>query len=174
MSEPFVGQIIMFGGTFAIRGYAFCNGQLLSIAQNQALFAILGTTYGGNGTTTFALPNLQGRVPMHPGQGSGLSPYSLGQTGGTESVNLTTPQMPQHIHTGTLNLNASTNEATDTEPTGQYLAVGNQYTNTTNVQMGANAFQTGIAGGSQPHENRQPYLAINFLIALTGIFPSRN
>lgn len=172
MATPFVGQIIIFGGNFAIRGYAFCNGQLIAIAQNNALFAILGTTYGGNGQTTFALPNLQGRVPIHFGSGSGLSPYQLGQQGGSESVTLTTPQLPAHTHTASLK--ASTNEATDTEPTNQYLATGNSYTGTTNTQLNAGAIVGGITGGNQPHENRQPLLALNFLIALQGIFPSRN
>lgn len=172
MSEPFIGQIIMFAGNFAIRGYAMCNGQILSIAQNTALFAILGTTYGGNGTTTFGLPNLQSRVPVHFGQGPGLSPHSLGEQGGSESVTLTQPQMPQHTHTSTLK--ASTGEATDTEPTNQYLATGNSYTGTANTLLNPSAGVVGIAGGSQPHENLQPYLALNFLIALEGIFPSRN
>ena len=172
MATPFLAQITLFGSNFAPRGWAFCQGQILSIAQNTALFSLLGTTYGGNGQTTFALPDFRGRVPIQQGQGPGLSPYSLGQQGGTETVTLLTTQMPAHTHV--MVTNASTNEATDTEPTGQFLATGNYYTNTSNVQMNANAVQAGIAGGSQPHTNIQPYLAINFIIALEGIFPSRN
>lgn len=168
MSSPFIGQIMMVGFNFAPRGWAFCDGQLLPIAQNQALFALLGTTYGGNGTTTFALPDLRGRVPIHKDQGPGLSNYSLGQMGGAERVTLTTNEMPTHSHS----INASTNEATDTQPTGKYLATGNAYTNTANTTMNSNA--AALTGGNQSHENRQPFLVINFVIALQGIFPSRN
>lgn len=176
MSEPFIGQIIMFGGNFAIRGYAMCNGQLLSIAQNTALFSILGTTYGGNGQTTFALPDLRSRVPIHFGQGPGLSSYSLGQVSGTESVTLTTGQMPAHNHPATVVANASAEATSDTLPNGNFLAEGNNYRNTSNAQMNANAVQVtiGIAGNSQPVSILQPYLALNYLIALEGIFPSRN
>ena len=172
MAEPFLGQILMVGFNFAPRGWAYCNGQLLPIAQNTALFSLLGTTYGGNGQTTFALPNLQSRVPIHFGQGAGLSAYSLGETGGQESVTLTTPQMPAHNHTAALN--ASGGAGSDGSPTGNYLADGNQYTSSTNTSMNANAVAIGIAGGTQPHSNIQPYLGLNFIIALEGIFPSRN
>lgn len=172
MSEPFLGEIIMFGGNFAPRGWAFCSGQLLSIAQNTALFSILGTTYGGNGTTTFALPDLRGRVPIHPGQGPGLSSYVLGEAAGVENVTLLTTQMPAHTHV--LTSNASTAAATDTLPTGNFLASDNQYTNASNTQMNANAVAIAPTGGSQPHTNIQPFLCVNFIIALEGIFPSRN
>ena len=176
MASPFIGQITMFAGNFAPRGWAFCQGQLLSIAQNTALFSILGTTYGGNGQTTFALPDFRGRVPIQQGQGPGLSPYSLGEQGGTEAVTLLQTQMPAHVHTAQSSLNASTLAASDTVPTGNYLASDNQYVNSTNAVMNAGAVVVtiGIAGGNQPHENRPPYLAINFIIALQGIFPSRN
>ena len=179
MSEPFIGQIIMFAGNFQIRGYAFCNGQLLSIAQNTALFSILGTTYGGNGQTTFGLPDLRGRVPIHFGQGPGLSPYSLGQQAGTENVTLTSNQMPQHNHL----INASEGSGSAQAPAAGFLAGGivpsqgnaavSNYRNSSDGTT-LNAQSISIAGGSQPHPNIQPYLCINFLIALEGIFPSRN
>ena len=172
MASPFIAQITLFAGNFAPRGYAFCNGQILPIAQNQALFALLGTTYGGNGQTTFALPNLQGRVPIHPGQGQGLSPYSLGQAGGTENVTLNISQMPAHNHAATSR--ASAGGADDSSPTNNFLAADNQYSTTQNTQMNANEIQVSPNGGSQSHTNVQPYLAINFIIALQGIFPSRN
>lgn len=169
MSQPFIGEIVMFAGNFAPRGWSFCSGQTLSIAQNTALFSILGTTYGGNGQTTFALPDLRSRVPIHPGQGPGLSSYSLGQQGGSENVTLTVPQMPAHNHT----LNANNGASNDTIPTNAFFSEGGLYTtNAANVQM--NPATIGLTGGSQPHPNIQPYLAINFIIALQGIFPSRN
>lgn len=166
----------MFAGNFAPRGYAFCSGQILSIAQNSALFALVGTTYGGNGQTTFALPDLRGRVPIHQGSGPGLSNYSLGQQGGSENTTLTINQLPAHTHAATTQTNASSGEATDTLPTGNNLASGNQYASTNNVQMSASATQVniGVTGGNQPFSIIQPYLAINFIIALEGIFPSRN
>ena len=176
MASPFLAQITLFAGNFAPRGWAFCQGQILPIAQNTALFSLLGTTYGGNGQTTFALPDLRGRVPIQPGQGPGLSPYSLGELGGVENVTLLQTQMPAHNHTTQVTSNASSAAATDTLPNGNFLASDNQYTNTSNAVMNATAVTVtvGIAGGSQPHENRQPYLAINFIIAMEGIFPSRN
>ncbi len=176
MSTPFIGEIRMFGGNFAIIGHAFCNGQLLSIAQNTALFAILGTTYGGDGRTTFALPDLRGRVPIHFGQGPGLSSYALGQKGGNETVTLTTNEIPAHSHPVTATTNANSGPAGDTLPNGNFLAEGNSYNSASNAQMNANAVQVtlGNAGGSQPHNNIQPYTCINFIIALQGIFPSRN
>lgn len=176
MSEPFLGQIMAVGFNFAPRGWAMCNGQILSIAQNTALFALLGTTYGGNGQTTFALPDLRGRVPIHFGQGPGLSNYSLGQLAGVENITLTQPQMPAHTHTASAVLHASTQAANDTLPTGNYLADGGSYQSATDTNMNANAVTVtnGIAGSSQPFPILQPYLALNFVIALEGIFPSRN
>jgi len=179
MSEPFIGQIIQFGGNFAIRGYALCNGQILSIAQNTALFSILGTTYGGNGQTTFALPDLRGRAALHWGQGPGLSNYSLGQVGGTESTTLTQNNLPPHSH----NLNVSAGgKGNAAVPTGNFIGVGNVPSSGENVNNFNNAAATGamnagsITGGgsSVPFNNIQPYLCISFLIALEGIFPSRN
>jgi microcystin-dependent protein len=168
--EPFIGQIQMFGFNFAPRGWALCNGQLLSIAQNTALFSLLGTTYGGNGQTTFALPNLQGRVPMHQGNGGGLTPRVMGEQSGTETVTLISTQMPQHNHT----VNAATN-ATSKNPSANLpglTAAGSSYSPTASVQMSPTMINP--SGGSQPHENMQPFLVVNFCIALEGIFPSRN
>lgn len=174
MASPFLGEIKMFGGNFAPLGYAFCNGQLLSIAQNTALFSILGTTYGGNGQTTFALPNLQGRVPIHFGQGAGLSTYNLGEISGVETVTLSQNQIPTHTHA----LAANSAAGTDGVPgTNKVLATSTARdklysTSAPNVTLAPQSI--GTVGGSQPHTNLQPYLAINFIIALQGIFPSRN
>lgn len=172
MSEPFVGEIRMFGFNFPPQGWAFCNGQLLPINQNQALFSLLGTTYGGNGTTTFALPNLQSRVAVHQGQGPGLSAYSAGQAGGTESVTLQPAQMPAHTHA----VHASNSPAEAVRPAGRALA-----RSTTDIYVakpdGSTVMDAGMlgdAGGSEPHPNIQPYLVLNFCIALQGIFPARN
>jgi microcystin-dependent protein len=160
----------MFGCNFAPRGWALCNGQLLSIAQNTALFSLLGTTYGGNGQTTFGLPDLRGRVPIHFGQGPGLSSYVQGQTGGVESVTLIPQQIPAHNHS----LACSSDDANAGSPANNFpAAVANPiYSNAQNAALAANAIST--VGGSQPHENRQPYQTLNFCIALQGIFPSRN
>jgi microcystin-dependent protein len=173
MSEPFLGEIRMFGGNFAPTGWALCNGTLLSISQNQALFSILGTTFGGNGTTTFGLPDLQGRVPIHFGQGPGLSPYVLGQVAGSESVTLNNTQLPSHNHI--LNANSSpanqqvpTSNALAAEPSGLTALYSDQGVNTA-----LNPQSVGNAGGNQPVPIVQPYLAVNFIIALVGIFPSR-
>lgn len=177
MSEPFIGEIRMVGFNFAPRGWAFCNGQILSIAQNTALFSLLGTTYGGNGQTTFALPDLRGRIPMHWGQGAGLTPRVLGEVSGSENVTLLTTQIPAHTHL----LNASSADADALSPGGNFNAVTNDpstlnsmntYKSTANTQMNPGA--VGATGGSQPHENMQPYLCVSFIIALEGIFPSRN
>jgi len=180
--DPYIGEIMMFAGNFEVRGFAFCNGQLLSIAQNTALFSILGTTYGGNGQTTFALPDLRGRIPMQFGQGPGLSNHSLGQVGGTETTTLLTTQMPAHSHTMGVSSVAG-NSATPVNGvpalttavvTGneENVSVKNFSTAAPNNTAAAGAI--GIAGGSQPHSIVNPYLAINFQIALEGIFPSRN
>jgi microcystin-dependent protein len=166
MASPFLGEIRLLGFTFAPRGWAFCNGQLLQIAQNSALFALLGTTYGGNGQTTFALPNLQGRVPVGTGTGAGLSTVVLGQVWGTETVALTTAEMPIHNHA----IQASSGRATTNRPTGAFQAAGNSYSLTAGVAAGPSA----IAGSGQAHPNVQPSLGMNFAIALQGIFPSRN
>ncbi len=170
--NPFIGMIIMFGGNFAIRGWALCQGQILSIAQNTALFSILGTTYGGNGQTTFALPDLRGRVPVGFGQGPGLSNVDLGEMGGSTSATLTINNLPQHNHAMT----GSTLAGNTSVPTGAVPAntggLDKEYSTvlTSNVAMAA----TGVSGGSQPFGIQNPYLGINFQIALQGIFPSRN
>ncbi len=171
MTEPFIGEIKMGGWNFAPRGYAFCNGQLLSIAQNTALFSLLGTTYGGNGQTTFALPDLRGRVPLHWGQGPGLSNYVLGEVSGTETVTLTTQQMPQHNH----QVAATSEEAGSKTPIGNLpgFSASPIYSNAAATGT-MNPAMIGVAGGSQPHPNLQPFLAVTFVIALEGIFPSRN
>jgi microcystin-dependent protein len=169
VTEPFLGQIILVPYNFAPRGYAFCQGQILSIAQNTALFSLLGTTYGGNGQTTFALPDLRGRLALSSGQGPGLSNYSLGEQGGVESVTLIQQQMPQHQHA----VAASMVPAGDTKPANNYLAINGAYVATApNATMGNQMI--GFTGGNQPHENREPYLCLNYCIALQGIFPSRN
>ncbi len=169
-TDAFIAEIMIFGGNFAVRGYALCDGQLLSIAQNTALFALLGTTFGGNGQTTFGLPDLRGRFPMHFGQGPGLSPRSLGEAGGVETVPLLSSQMPAHTH----NSLASSAPGTTDAPSGAYPARPASsiptYGTTPDVAMGAG----GVAGGGQPHENMPPYLVLNFQIALQGIFPPRD
>ena len=166
MSTPFLSEIRLFTFGFPPKGWAFCNGQLLPINQNQALFSLLGTTYGGDGRVTFALPNLQGRVPMH--QGNGLS---LGQSAGETAHTLLAAELPAHTHV----VNGSRNTATVVSPTGNYLATspGNVYAappgNTSLMPAAVSS-----VGGSQPHDNMSPYLVLNFCIALQGIFPTQN
>jgi microcystin-dependent protein len=166
MADPFIGEIKIIGFNYPPRGWAFCNGQLLPINQNQALFSLLGTTYGGNGSTTFALPDLRGRVPVHVGSG-----YTQGQRSGEETHTLTPAEMPTHQHT----LGASNATATFDEAAGAVFAGGGASrfapAGTANTALDPRVVQA--VGGSQPHENRQPYLVLNFAIALTGIFPSR-
>jgi microcystin-dependent protein len=173
MSEPFLGEIRMFTGNFAPQGWAMCNGQILPINQNQALFSILGTTYGGNGTQTFALPDLRGRVPIHFGQGPSLSGYSEGQTGGVESVILNSSQIPAHTHS----VNAATTGGNQASPASGFPAIEStgtslNYSSASNTTM--NSSMVVPNSGGQAHENRQPFLAVNFIIALQGIYPSRN
>lgn len=171
MSQPFIGEIRMFGGNFPPRGWALCSGQVLSIAQNTALFSLLGTTYGGDGVNTFALPNLQSRVPIHQGQSPGTSNYIIGQTGGVETEMLTVPQIPAHTHPA----QASSAGSGSSDPTNNFWASSpatKQYSPGTNAPMASGAM--GVTGGNQPHDNMVPFLAINFIIALFGIFPSRN
>ena len=178
-TDPFLGSIALFAGNFAPRGWAFCAGQLLSIAQNTALFSILGTTYGGNGQTTFGLPDLRGRVPVGVGQGPGLSNIVLGEQGGVETVTLLTTQMPTHNH---IINGVATGLANNANPTGNAPGIGAGASNNAPVNMynsgtpaaAMNAQTCGFAGGNQPHTNVQPYLGMNFVICLFGIFPSRN
>ena len=174
MSDPFLGQIIMFGGNFAPRGWALCEGQLLPISQNTALFSILGTTYGGDGRTTFGLPDLRGRVPMGNGQGPGLTNRRLGEKSGAENVTLTSAQMPTHNHTAAaVGPAGNSNDATGNvwaDDAGVSSA-----TYSSGVVTGAmRGDAIGNAGSNQAHTNVQPYQVVNFIIALQGTFPSRN
>ena len=165
MSEPFLSEIKMMSFNFPPKGWALCNGQTLAINQNQALFSLIGTTYGGNGQTTFALPNLQGKVPMHMGSG-----HTLGETAGEQSHTLTIPEMAAHPHT----FQGTTNNADAPVVTGNLMATSaNLYTTAANLTSLVPSTIANV-GGSQPHENMQPYLTINFCIALQGIFPSQN
>jgi microcystin-dependent protein len=172
MADPFVAEIRIFPFNFAPKGWAWCDGQLLPLSQNTALFSLLGTTYGGNGKSNFALPDLQGRAPMHPGQGPGLSLHDLGETGGSDTVSLLESEMPSHSHSMT----ASFTDGNDQSPVGELLATGvggislwaapGQLT-----QLSPNALAP--AGGDQPHNNQQPYLTFYFCIALQGVYPPR-
>lgn len=170
--DPFIGEIRMFAGNFAPQGWALCNGQLLSISQNTALFSLLGTMYGGDGRVTFGLPNLQGRIPLHFGQGPGLTYRDEGEMGGTETVTLTTAEMPMHSHS----VNGNQGPGDNPSPAGRYWAASSRrdtaYAPSANVAMQAQAIDP--AGGSQPHNNMQPYLVVSYIIALTGIFPPRS
>jgi microcystin-dependent protein len=190
--QAFLSTILVWPPNFAPNGWALCAGQLMSISQNTALFSLLGTTYGGDGITTFGLPNLQGRVPVGAGQGSGLSLYNLGDNGGVESVNLGINTMPQHSHSATQNLSVSLPAVTTTgttnqpapsvapaAPTDAARNPVNIYSNATpNQKLGqpsiSGTISIGLTGNGVPHENRQPYLGVNYIIALQGIFPSRN
>ena len=200
MADPYLGEIRMFAGNFAINGWQMCNGQTLSISSYNALFAIIGTFYGGNGTTTFQLPNFQGRVPIHQGTGIGLPTYTVGEASGTTSVNLLTTNLPQHTHasfgpgaTPTVTINASNGSGNANTPAGNYIAGktpgtsglngGDLYTTTAGVlgvlnsataTIAAGSAQTGPTGGNIPVSIMQPYLTVTFLIAMVGIFPSRN
>jgi microcystin-dependent protein len=172
MSDPYIGEIRMFAGNFAPSGWALCSGQLIPISQNTALFSILGTTYGGNGTTTFALPDLQGRAPMHWGQGPGLTPRDLGESSGEVNVSITSSQMAAHNHTA----NAVNTTGDNPSPQGEIWATSANRDRTyssspANTTMNSSAL--GAAGGNQPHNNLQPYTTVNFIIALQGIFPPR-
>jgi microcystin-dependent protein len=196
MASPFIGQIIQGGWNFAPQGYAFCNGQLLSIAQNSALFSLLGTTFGGDGQTTFGLPNLQSRTMMHWGQGPGLSNVAIGEVGGAESVTLTTNQIPAHTHSATFNGSTSTLNTTNVKATLQAATagavLGKSVDNTgtaipliyspagsaASAALGglnvAGTVTVNATGGSQPAPTRSPFLGITHVIALQGVFPSRN
>jgi microcystin-dependent protein len=171
MATSYVGEIRMFGGNFPPIGWAFCNGQLLSIAEYSVLFNLIGTTYGGNGTTNFALPNLQGRVPIHAGSGSGGT-HVQGQMGGEETVTLTANQIPQHTHTASANAGAGT----DPGPAGNVWAgsTNNPYATASAIDTQMAPGALGPAGGSLPHDNMIPFLAVNFIISLFGVFPSQN
>ncbi|WP_350334597.1 phage tail protein [Coralliovum pocilloporae] len=175
MSEPFIAEIRIFAGNFAPRGWAFCDGQLLPISNNTALFSLIGTTYGGDGRSTTALPNLQGRAPMHPGRGPGLTARRLGEKVGTETVTLSEAQIPSHNHT----MRASSSSGVPAVPSNTTALSqpgfgDNLYQNNTTdnlVDLASESVST--TGGGQPHTNIQPFLSLNFIIALTGLYPSR-
>ena len=171
MGIPYIGEIRMFAGNFAPNGWEICAGQLIAISENDALFTLIGTTYGGDGQSTFGLPDLRGRLPVHQGQGPGLSSYILGQFAGTEQVTLTTTQIPNHTHA----FLGSTNLGNTPNPAGNLLAQSTAIDAYINEDPAA-ALRAGSIvpiGGSQPHDNRMPSLAINFIISLYGIFPSQ-
>lgn len=171
MPEPFIGEIRMFAGSFAPAGWALCNGQPMAISENDALFTLIGTTYGGDGQETFNLPNLQSRVPMHAGTGADGITYTLGESGGVESVTLTTSQIPSHTHVPVAS-SAAGNASSPAGAIWSAAGTGEQLYNTApNGTMASNLIQG--AGGSQPHENMGPYLVITFIISLFGIFPSQ-
>jgi len=172
MSDPFVAEVRIFAGNFAPRGWAFCEGQLIPISQNTALFSLLGTNYGGDGRVTFGLPNLQGRAPMHPGQGPGLTPRSLGDMGGSSSVTLTQAELPAHAHAMKYN---KTVAGDSNSPAGKLFAksvvpVASVFSSSPPDMAIASST---VAGGSQPHNNMQPYLGVSYIIALQGIYPPR-
>lgn len=175
-TSPFIAEIRVFGGNFAPRGWAFCAGQIIAIQQNTALFSLLGTTYGGNGSSTFGLPNLRDRVAIGAGQGPGLTPRTIGEVGGVAAVTLSATQMPQHTHTP----QGSSSAGTSADPSNAVWAasVGGRtppplYANTAPATAMATA-AVAQAGGDQPHQNLQPVLGLNYIIALQGIYPPRN
>lgn len=174
MSEPFIAEIRIFAGNFAPRGWAFCNGQLLPVSQNTALFSLIGTTYGGDGRTTTGLPDMQGRAPMHPGRGPGLTSRRLGQKGGEETETLSDTQMPSHNHRVQAVQPTQFTTGNSQSPGANYLAApqtGNAYASTGTTAMAADAVLN--TGGGQAHNNLQPLLTLNFIIALVGLYPSR-
>lgn len=173
MSEPFLAEIRIMGFNFAPRGWAFCDGQILPINQNQSLYSLLGTTYGGDGQTSFALPDFRGRTPIHTGQPAGGSNHTLGQKGGEETHTLSNSEMPQHSHS----INASQGMAVSNDPTGQHWGKAREriyaeYNTTSATPMHNGVIST--VGGGQAHENMQPFIVMNYCIALQGLFPSRN
>lgn len=166
MSQPFIGEIRMFGGNFAPVGWAFCDGQLMPISENDALFTLIGTTFGGDGENTFAMPDLRGRLPMHQGNG-----YVLGQMGGVESVTLTTNQIPAHTHAAQAN---SAIGSQSTPANGVWAAAPTSRYSSSAPNLAMKNSLVAPAGGSQPHENMMPFLTVSFIISLFGIFPSQN
>jgi microcystin-dependent protein len=175
MADPFVAEIRIFPFNFAPKGWAFCNGQLMPLSQNTALFSLLGTTYGGDGKSNFALPDLQGRAPMHPGQGPGLSLHDLGEIGGSDAVTLLESEIPSHTHTVTAAINPALLAVPSPNVGLARSRTVNAYQTTTNSNLTAMASEAlAPAGGDAPHNNLMPYLTINFCIALQGVFPPRS
>ena len=172
MAQPYIGEIRMFAGTFNPNGWAFCSGQLLPISENETLFQLIGTTYGGDGESTFALPNLQSRVPIHMGTGPDGVNYQLSEAAGTESVTLTTQQIPNHTHQALVSGSIGNNNSPNGNVTSQSVSVKMYIADSPNQPMSAQS--VGPQGGSQPHENCQPFLCINFIISLFGVFPTQN
>ena len=172
MSEPFIAEIRIFAGNFAPRSWAFCSGQLLPIAQNTSLFSLIGTTYGGDGRTTTALPNLQGRAPMHPGNGPGLTTRRLGESGGVNTVTLTEAQMPSHTHTQRAAERRPRSEVPTATAVVSEAGEATYKANGNGVAMASQAISN--TGGSQSHNNLQPLLTLNYIIALQGLYPSRS
>jgi len=174
MSDPFVAEIRIFPFFFAPKGWAFCDGQLMPISQNTALFSLLGTTYGGDGKSTFALPNMQGNAPMQPGQGQGLSLRDLGEMSGVESITLLVSEIPVHTHSMKASIENATQKTLTPNITLASSVSGSLYQDNTNSNLVQMAFQAlPPAGGGLPHNNMQPYLTLNFCIALQGVFPQR-
>jgi len=175
MSEPFIAEIRIFAGNFAPRSWAFCDGQLLPIAQNTALFSLIGTTYGGDGRTTTALPNLEGRAAMHPGRGPGLTARRLGEKVGTETVTLSEAQIPSHSHTArAATANSSADTPSNTASFGRSAGSQAYQSNTSSNLVDLASETLATTGGGQAHTNIQPFLTLNFIIALQGLFPSRS
>lgn len=170
MAEPFLAEIRLFAGSYAPRGWAFCNGQLLPVLQNISLFSLLGTVYGGNGSTTFGLPDLRGRVPVHPGQGAGLASRRLGDRGGKASVALTAAELPVHTHA----LHAVPEDGNSSKIAGNGIGQGNDVYGPPNHLLELRGDALGETGAGQAHDNMQPYLALQFIIAVAGRFPTRD
>jgi microcystin-dependent protein len=174
MSDPYVGEIRMFGGNFAPQGWSFCNGSLIAISQNDTLFNLIGTTYGGDGQNTFALPDLQGRVPVHVGQGQGLSSYVLGQKAGFETITLITAQLPAHSHVAAGSSTGNPASNPSNAVWGNNAITNKSFGAGTSVDGNLNTSSLQMTGGSQPHDNMLPFLAISFIISLFGIYPTQS
>jgi len=174
--EEYIGIVKIFAGNFAPRGWQFCHGQLLPISQFSALFSIIGTSYGGDGRTTFALPNLRGRVPIGSGHEAGLTNYKLGDQGGKEKIGLSKNEMPAHSHQANLQVASPVTRGSekDTEAANHYLADGNAYSETKNNSMPIDAIEVEETGNGTAHENRQPFLALNYIICIQGSYPPRS
>lgn len=173
--DGYIGEVRLFAGNFAPRNWAFCEGQLLAISSNNALFSILGTTYGGDGRTSFGLPDCRGRSPLHPGTGPGLSTFQLGAKSGNETTTLLVSNLPAHNHTATIK--ASNQDGEESDPDGQYLGKNEDaeiYHDSSNVTMGANSVEVGNTGSNTAFSNRPPYIALNYIVCLVGLYPSRN